>query len=188
MPQYPRFETHPYQPEGGFTASGSATLLLASLTAGLVLGIIAGLLARWFYLILIFPAVIGAGVGGAGYLAIRHGKVRNTVLGAISGLLGGFFAMLSMHYLAYMQFESEINTVPPEVRAFERKAARMTPEQIRQDPMIPDDFRKELQDPVKRAGYAVDSFPSYMYFRAMVGVTFTKASRPNEKGTNLGFV
>lgn len=190
---YPRFETVPYRPEGGFSSTGYALLLVGSLVGGLLLGVIAGFLARWFYLVLIFPLFIGMGVGGIGYWAIRQGRVRNAVLGGISGLLGGFFAMLSMHYMHYLEFESNAEaTIPAEVREKGRAFARMSPEEIQQLPVPPEDQQAILQvfgDPVQRAMFLVEDFPSYMHYRATVGVTFNSVRGGNKNGgTNLGYI
>lgn len=182
----PRFTTTPYRPEGGFTLLGFVLLLLASLVTGLVLGILAGIVSRWLYLILVFPALIGAGVGGAGYLAIRQGKVRNVVLGTMSGLLGGFFAMLSMHYLGYMEFESGMPQNPQE-RAFLRALGDMSPEELEKIRDIRPEFVHKFQDPAIRARLQVDDFPSYMHAQAVGGVTISRASSSTDKGMNLGY-
>lgn len=185
---YPRFETTPYRAEGGFTPIGSGLLLFGSLLGGLILGVLAGFISRWFYLVLLFPMLIGAGVAGIGYLAIRHGKVRNSVLGAISGLLGGFFAMLSMHYLNYMEFERQMDVVPPQFREMERRIARMSPDEIRAL-NLPPETEKQFLDQVQRAAYRVQDLPTYMNFRAVRGVTFSRASGGDkDKGMNLGYI
>jgi len=186
---YPDFDTVTYRAEGGFTTFGSGLLLFGSLLGGLVLGVLAGFVSRWFYLVLIFPCVIGAGVGAVGYVAVRAGKVRNAVLGGISGLLGGFFAMLSMHYLNYMEFENGMSLMRPEDRVAARKLAELPIEQIQQLPILNPEMKQVFMDPAKRAGFLVDDFFSFMNYRATEGVTFNSArGGGNNNGMNLGYI
>lgn len=213
----PRFPTTPYRPEGGFTTFGFLLLLLASLLAGMVLGVLAGFVSRWIYLILIFPVLIGLGVGAAGYLAIRVGKVRNVTLGSMSGLLGGFFAMVSMHYLGYQIYR--IDEPPdPNWAYFQRSLTEMTPEEIRSSREVmdylvrtmrahPDYFKaspdwpearafqiregliKAMEDPLHRAELRVIDLWSFMQFKATAGVVF-KGTRSGDAsgGMNLGYI
>ncbi len=188
-PPLSTFEVVPYRPEGGFTAFGSLLLIVASLAAGLVLGTLGGIISRWFWLVLIFPAVIGAGVGGVGYWAIRIGHVRSTILGVASGLLGGLFAIISMYYMQYRDFESS-NSIPPDVRQQLRELARLTPAEVEANPLIPPEVKQALRDPASRAGFAVHDLPSYMHFQAVLGVRISSSSDVGRKdgGMNLGYI
>src|SRR5260370_42594766 len=75
-----RFETSPYQPDGGWPPSGAFRILSVALVAGLGLGWLASFVGQWFYLILLFPILLGGGVGAAGNWANRSGKVRNSLV------------------------------------------------------------------------------------------------------------
>lgn len=187
---YRNFPTTPYRPEGGFNPVGAVLLLVASLLSGLMLGILAGLVARWLYIVLIFPVLIGGIVGAVGYGVIRLAKVRNTALGAVSGLLGGFFAMLSMHYLAYMNFEAQLSNIPAQVREAERKLASMPPEEIQKQPFLDDQAKQAFSDPVHRAGFRVHNLWTFMHYRAKLGVTLSRTSSVgrNDSGMNLGYI
>lgn len=97
-----RFPVRPYQAEGGWSAAGIVYLMLLELGSALVLGALASLAARLFYLILLFPLAIGLGTGMAGVLGVRRGKVRNLAATAAIGVLGGCIAMFSMYYCDYL--------------------------------------------------------------------------------------
>lgn len=184
----PRYEVVPYRPEGGYSSKGSGLLLLTSLLGGLILGLIAGFVSRWFYFILVFPALIGLGVGAAGNWAARIGKVRSTTLSGISGLLGGVFAMLSMHYVGYLEFEDDFK-LPPPMRGELLKVARLPRDLIEKLPGLDAGQKAMLQDPKFQAALGVHDFPSYMNFKATVGVEISRFSGGrNQKGMNLGYV
>ena len=52
---HPKFDVQPYQPDGGFTASGLVTMLGAMLAGGAAVGFAAHYVANFFYLIILFP-------------------------------------------------------------------------------------------------------------------------------------
>ncbi len=112
------FDAAPYRPEGGFTQPGAVLLLGLELLAAAVLGWIAGFIAQWLYLILIFPLAIGLALGGIGMVATEKGRVRSPFLGGVAGLLGGCAAMFVMHYTEYFRVTgvwAEQAGVAPEV-------------------------------------------------------------------------
>lgn len=186
---WPRFEPTPYRAEGGYSPGSSALLLIASLATGLVLGLVFGFVRRWFYLILVFPVLIGLAVGGVGYWAVRQGKVRSTVLSGVSGLLGGLFAMLTMHYMGYLDFENNVGPFTPEVRAQMRELLKKPLPNI-VGPAADDKLGLAmLQDPAFRAMIGVKDFPSYVDFRAVVGVQISGSRNVGKQGggLNLGY-
>jgi hypothetical protein len=107
-----RFEPWPYQPEGGVSGYGVPVLLLCMVLGGVLFGWLAALISQWMYLVIVFPCAIGLGVFGAGYLGVRIGKVRSPVVGALTGLLGGFVAVLTLHYGIYLRAVSEAGLDP----------------------------------------------------------------------------
>lgn len=115
-PSLPRFETIPYRPDGGFSSAGSAFMVAAAMVAGLVLGLIASVIGQWFYLVLLFPALIGLGMGAICKFAIRLGKVRNPLVAGLAGFMGGCMAMLTMHYCDYHRSMDELEQKLPGVR------------------------------------------------------------------------
>jgi hypothetical protein len=103
-----RFQVRPYQAEGGLNAAGVLLVMILEIASGLVLGVIASLVSRLFYLILFFPLAIGLGTGMAGALGVQWGKVRNRAVTALIGFLGGCGAMFAMHYCDYLFFRSKV--------------------------------------------------------------------------------
>lgn len=98
----PRFETQPYQSDGGVNPVGVVLMTTLVVVAGLFLGVTASLVSRLFYLILIFPVAIGIGTGAAGMWGVKIGKVRNVFITGLIGFLGGCVAMFTMHYCDYL--------------------------------------------------------------------------------------
>jgi hypothetical protein len=99
-----RFDVTPYRPDGGYTSGGSALLIGTSMLAGAVLGAVASAIARYIYLIGVFPVVIGMVLGGVNAWAVQRGRVRSPLLAGIAGFFGGCVAMFAMHYGEYLQF------------------------------------------------------------------------------------
>lgn len=115
-PSFPRFETMPYRPDGGFSPAGSAFMVCAAVVSGLILGLIASVIGQWFYLVLVFPVAIGIGMGAVCVFAIQFGKVRSPMVAGLAGFLGGCMAMFTMHYGDYQRFLGEFEQQFPGIR------------------------------------------------------------------------
>lgn len=98
----PRFVTQKYQSDNGMNLAGVALMVVLEVAAGVLLGAVASLISRLFYLILIFPVAIGMGVGLAGMAGVNIGKVRNVFVTGLIGFVGGCVAMFAMHYADYL--------------------------------------------------------------------------------------
>src|SRR4051794_28767869 len=94
-----RFPNRPYKPDGGCPVGGFFAVLGLTSLAALGVGIAAGLLHLVFYLVLIFPMVMGFAVGAAGLGAVVLGKVRSRLFAAGVGLLAGFLTIVAMHFV-----------------------------------------------------------------------------------------
>lgn len=170
LPRDVSFTTTPYAPEGGFSPVGLVILLVGLSIAGIVLGVITHYVSRYFYLILLFPMLIGIAIGAVGAGLVKVGKIRTPWLAGIAGLLAGILAMLTQHYLDYRQFNEEVLKDKVNLQL----GALMAPAGDR-----------EL---IKRA-LAVNSFFSYIDFKAHEGVQIKRArGGANDKGSNLGYV
>ncbi len=97
LPPAPHFDATPFQPDGGAPFAGIMLTISVAIVSAALLGFIGSMIGQWFYLILIFPLGIGAGVGAAVAFALKQGKVRNPAVGVLAGFLGGVIAMLTMH-------------------------------------------------------------------------------------------
>jgi hypothetical protein len=109
----PRFETAPYQPDGGCPPAGVMLMLSTALAAAVALGWLVSLIGQWFYLILLFPIGLGAGVGAAGSWANARAKVRNVVAAGLIGLVAGSAAMVSKHAWDYQRFLHQLDQEQP---------------------------------------------------------------------------
>jgi hypothetical protein len=97
----PNFATQPYAPDGSAPPAGLALTLGGGLAAAVVVGLLAGIIGQWFYLVLLFPLLIGLILGAVGMGLIRVGKLRNPLLAGIAAGLSGVMAMGTMHFVKY---------------------------------------------------------------------------------------
>lgn len=112
-----RFETAAYRSDGGCPVSGALLLLGLALGGGLALGFAASFIRQWFYLVLLFPICIGVGLGAVSIFGINLGKVRNTFLAGLAGLVGACVAMPSMHYFDYQRLLKKVDEQIPGAQA-----------------------------------------------------------------------
>ena len=103
-PPAPRFEVQPYVPDGNFPPLGLALTLGGGLAAAVLVGFLASVIGQWFYLVILFPCLIGLALGGVGMAFIKAGKLRNPLFAGIAAALSGIMAMGTMHYVNYQRF------------------------------------------------------------------------------------
>ena len=171
----PKYDVRPYQPDGGFTASGLITMLGAMLVAGAAIGFAAHFVSQLFYQIILFPVLIGLFLGFVGTRLVKFANLRNPLLGGLAGLVGGAAAMTMMHYFDYQAFRREAAAEAPDVVA----VASMPPAQRETE-------YPQFEDPVlvRRLVAAFESFPGFIDFSAHEGVEIKKGGG---KGLNLGY-
>ncbi len=98
----PRFDVEPYQPDGVAPPGGLAFLMVGVLGTAAALGLVLSYAVEQFYLILVFPLLAGALLGGAGRALVRAGRVRSPAVAATVAALGGVAMMFFMHYFDYL--------------------------------------------------------------------------------------
>lgn len=180
------FEPRPYRPDGGFSFSGLAILTFITCLAGAVIGVIGGVIAQFFFLIILFPLVMGVVIGAAGAFGVKTGRVRMPIVCGTAGLLGGCVAAAAMHGFAYYQFENELKEVPPEVRLLARNLEKLRPKLKELPPEVQDIINKLSQDDQSRRALAVDGLLSYIDLMAHQGVEI--GGRRGRNPMNLGYV
>jgi hypothetical protein len=176
------FPTTPYKPDGGYSTGGLLMLIAALAAVGAVLGYIAHIVSQWFYFIILFPALIGAGIGAVGIRMVNKGRVRNPWLGGLAGFLAGIFAMMAMHYFDYEQFRSTLCGAPPALR----EMAQLPPDKLPRDrpPDITPDQWLHINQILPLLH--VQSFPQFMDWQARAGVTISGSHGSSSSGINLG--
>lgn len=99
-----------YQPSNKVPATGWVWLLALSILGGVVVGGITALIARWVYLLLIFPGLMGLTSGGCtamleerpAAIAVQRGKIRNPWVGFLFAALTGAITYGSFHGGEYL--------------------------------------------------------------------------------------
>lgn len=174
----------PYRADGGYTVAGGMMLIGLLGFAGMLLGILASVISKWFYLIVLFPMAIGLGVGGVGAFGIRRFQIRTPLLCGLAGFCGGVFAMLAMHYT---DFRREMTFRGDHFTAHEIEVAARV-EEIKNDPNASADDKalgKELRgEPLVLKMLQVRTFWDYMDYAAERGVELKRTGRG--RGLNLG--
>lgn len=78
-----------FEPSGNFEIAGGAIQLGIGAVAAVALAAAVHFLGRLIYLVLLFPVLWGAVVGGLQVIAIKKGKCRSAAVAAVIGLLCG---------------------------------------------------------------------------------------------------
>lgn len=98
-----------YRPSGLSGSGALPVLFAAALGAGLLIGALEGLVARYLIsLFILFPALIGLVAGGVAAWRIGKDKVRAPVAGALAALLGALAGQVTTHVAAYLFFRGEV--------------------------------------------------------------------------------
>ena len=177
------YQVRPYRPDGGFDASGIGVLLGVLMLAAVVMGVICHFVGQYFWLILLFPVLVGFALGTIGKHAVRFARLRNPILGAAVGLICGLTAMTTMHYGDYLQFRStidaEMESANPQVKVMLSLPLETLQEAIKDEPA-------SQQQKIIKAWELMhsDSFFSFMQFSATEGVSI---SHHGSSGINLGY-
>ncbi len=184
---WPSYNAQPFRSDGGFSFSGLAILTLISCLTGGVIGLFAGFISQWFFLVVLFPIGMGVVIGAVGAYGVKVGKVRMPIVCGTAGFLGGCVAVLAMHGFEYYQFELELADVPAEIRKLARDFDRLQPQLNQLDPDTQDVLKKLAADQEMRQGLAVHDLLSFVDLKAHQGVEISRAKGGGGKGVNLGY-
>ena len=176
------YDVRPYKPDGGAEGSGILMLVSALAFVGAALGFAAHWVSQYFYLIILFPILIGFVVGAVGVRMVRQGRVRNPLIGGLAGFIGGALAMLMMHYFDYRSFRDSLAELDPEWRTIAQLPAAEREQLLAE---VEDVADREQLAAVFRAA-AVGSFGEYMQYAAHEGVEIS-SSRGSGNPMNLGY-
>jgi hypothetical protein len=189
-----RFPAERYRHDGGCTAGGVALLTATGLVTAAIAGAIGSFISQWFYLVLLFPLLIGFAVGMAAVWAIKVGHVRNSLIAGVVGFLSGLMAMFVMHYCDFARFNSEMRATlekePPQVAELLSQLPNLVATRDNQPPQIQEFIDNLKRDPEAFRALMVHDLPSYFDFSAHVGVSINSYHSIGDKdrGLNLGYV
>ena len=102
------FDPRPYSSDGGFSIAGMMITMVAGMATALIVGVLAGIVGQFFYMVMLFPLMIGLAVGGAQVAVIGKSKIRNPLVCGATGLLAGMIAVTAMHYVDYWAFRDSM--------------------------------------------------------------------------------
>jgi hypothetical protein len=183
--QYPQpnnVTPQPYVSDGGFSITGMMITMGVGMTTALTVGVLAGIIGQYFYMVLIFPLVIGGAVGGAQVLMIDKSRIRNPMICGVSGLLAGFVAVVAMHYVDYFVFQQSMKDEAAQFAELVQTAA----EREEGDPFV-EALAEYQNDPEIMEANNVDTFIGYVDWSAKQGVELSSATSTSS-GSNLGYV
>lgn len=159
-----------YHASGEFPLSGAVQGLVVCCVAGIVVGGVAHLVGRFFYLVILFPIVMGMAGSWALGFSITRGKIRSILVAVILGMVCTISLYGSMHVFDYLQFKSEVKAA---IAAEEPELAN-NPEQV--EAVIDEWLESEVGD---------TGFLGYMEYAAKQGVSI---GRVGSDGGNIGKV
>jgi hypothetical protein len=183
----------PYKADGGFEVPGLVMLVASMVAAGCLLGYVAHLVSHYLWLILLFPMIFGAALGGVAVYTIKKGRVRSPLIAGAVGFLGAFLMMALMHHFDYGRFVRQLHTDIPDWQTFRD----MTPEQRAQEFPPPQgtfghvslEAKAEHEQTLRTLrAIDVDSFDEYLAMTAEDGVRLksTRGSQSTGGSTITG--
>jgi hypothetical protein len=108
-PGAPVYHVERFQPTRGGSPAGVLVAVGFGLVAALVLGALAAFVRQYFWAVLIFALLLGAGIGIVTSLGARVAKCRRTELAVGAGIITGLAGAFVLHYVAYLLFLANLN-------------------------------------------------------------------------------
>ena len=173
MPDSRIYPVTPYRPDGGVEAAGLLMLVGASVVVGGAVALAAHLLSQYVWVVVAFPAGMGALLGGAALYCIGRGRVRSPLIAGGVTLAAGVGMMALMHHFDYQSFQRQRAEVPgwesyQHLSPEQREAMLQRAEQGRDLATPPDEARR--REAAFLDGLAVDGFGPYLAWSAAQGV------------------
>lgn len=97
----------PYTPSNEVPNSGFTWLTVTALVGGVAIGGVASFAGQFFYLIILFPVLMGAGGGFLQSYAVNQGKVRNPLIAGTFAILMGVIVCGTMHGGDYLSWKEK---------------------------------------------------------------------------------
>jgi ribosomal protein S27AE len=156
-----QFPVSLYRPSGVFSWKAIATVLGVSVMAGTLIGFAVGFVHTFFYLVLLFPLLVGIATGKLAAAAVRAARLRNPIVAGLCALFGGAIAMPIVHGYGYLDLQRARAQLDPEALA---TAMGMSPD------ALPADVKASGVTPEAIRTARVTSLPLYFDLQAHEGV------------------
>jgi hypothetical protein len=154
-----------YRSSGSIPFGGFIALILATIIGSLVIGGIVFAVSHLFYLIILFPLLMGAVGGSILLLVVKSSKVRSPIIAGLFGLLMGVGIIGVNHFLTY--YITDRND-------FRSLAVEQYGDDISQEEL------DSLMDEILIQETGSPGFIGDLKFNAQLGTTITRSSSSSE--------
>jgi hypothetical protein len=158
----------PYKPSNIVPSEAPKNLTLVAIATGIITGGVVGFISQFFYLIILFPLVMGGAAGFAISVAVKGNKVRNPTLAAGFATLTGLLMYATMNYAGYIKFKQDVRQ---EIITATGKSDDATINQLTDDLL-----KEETQD---------TGFIGYVKYTAKQGISISKAGSSGKNALKL---
>jgi hypothetical protein len=97
-----------YVPSGQMEEGALPALAVVPLAVGVLTGFVEALLARWFDLLILFPALIGVAAGYTAMKIVDRGKVRRPLLAGLLACFAGLAGQAARQEVEYRDFRAAV--------------------------------------------------------------------------------
>ncbi|HVO43060.1 MAG TPA: hypothetical protein VMT34_10570 [Aggregatilineales bacterium] len=156
-----------YRPSNAVPFSGFITLIIAAILVALIAGGIVAFIANQFnfYLVMLFPLLMGIVAGGVTGLVVKSSKIRNPLVAALFGLLAGVGVYGVYHVGRYILFR------------------QTTIQQIASENSVSQTEADVAFDQVLKKETGTTGFIGFMKYRADAGISIVPTSSIDTSGT-----
>lgn len=163
-----------YKPSGRVPFFGLIIFVIAGAIFGTAIGVVAYLISRLIFFLIISPLVLAAISGGLVYLNIRWGKIRNPAFGLIAGLLLGIFIFGVYWGAGYVDVLNQVaNTAPNKNEDLSSVINRLL------------SARTTLDRILREEGIEQPGILGYVLWLAEEGLSFSRTSSPSSTSITL---
>jgi hypothetical protein len=151
----------PYKPSNISPVNGTQLLLFSSILGAVISGGILSFVSQFFYLIILFPAVLGGCIGLSSSIGVNKGKVRNSLVAGAVAAIAAVVGYGSLNYGQYLSFKQSLTEEITKAGNLEGQ----TPDQI--------------IDQILKVETGNTGFIGYMQNSAKQGLKITRSGRGN---------
>ena len=108
-----QFDAQRYRSETWLTPGGVAIFLALLVVGAIILGTLASVIGHFFWLVVLFPILVGAGLGYIGGFGLKIAKVNSPVFSFIAVFCAAIVAVLTNHFADYVIDVGSDPILPP---------------------------------------------------------------------------